>query len=231
MTNIYQSIQSCEKGCKWFFVQEADNHQKQGFQGLDEIFKQGGKWSKEWYFSREILQNSVDARSDKSKPVHVTFSYGIISKDNYPEFFKLSKHVDLCRSGENDNNICDQINSVLDNNIGNIKYLKVSDYNTTGLSDNSIRKIVYSSGYGRDASEIKKGGAFGYGHNAYIGMSSIRCFLISSYDEKNEWSFSGLTSLKSHVYEDHDVSNYGYYTSDLDGSQIKEYKKILETIS
>lgn len=226
MTNIYQSIQSCEKGCKWFFVQEADNHQKQGFQGLDEIFKQGGKWSKEWYFSREILQNSVDARHDKSKPVHVTFSYGIISKDNYPEFFKLSKHVDLCRSGENDNNICDQINSVLDNNIGNIKYLKVSDYNTTGLSDNSIRKIVYSSGYGRDASETKKGGAFGYGHNAYIGMSSIRCFLISSYDEKNEWSFSGLTSLKSHVYENHDVSNYGYYTSDLDGSQIKEYKKI-----
>lgn len=226
MSSFYLNLSSTEKGCKWFFVQEAENHQKQGFQGLDEIFKQGGRWPKEWYFSREILQNSIDARKDKVKPVHVVFSYGAISKKQFPEFFNLSEHVNLCRSGENDNNICDQINSLLENSVGSITYLKVSDYNTTGLKDNSIRKIVYSSGFGRDANEIGKGGAFGYGHNAYIGMSSIRCFLISSHNENDEWSFSGLTSLKSHFFEGSDVSNYGYYTSDVKGSEIKEYKDI-----
>lgn len=226
MTNTCQKKQSVEKCCKWFFVPEAENHQKQGFQGLDEIFKQGGKWPKEWYFSREILQNSIDARRDKTKPVHVAFTYGVISKEDFPEFFKLSEHVELCRSGENDNNICTYINSILGNRFGNISYLKVSDYNTIGLKDKSIRKVVYSSGFGRDANEVGKGGAFGYGHNAYIGMSPIRCFLISSHDENDVWTFSGLTSLKSHQYEGNDVSNYGYYTSDSKGSEIVGYNNI-----
>src|SRR5574344_7573 len=226
MNNSYQNTLNCEKNCKWFFVREAENHQKQGFQGLDEIFKQGGKWPKEWYFSREILQNSVDARRDNSKPVHVTFTYGIISKEDFPEFFKLSDHVDLCRSGENDTNICDQINSVLKNSKETITYVKVTDYNTSGLDTDAIRKIVYSSGFGRDANETGKGGAFGYGHNAYIGMSSIRSFLISSYDVSQKWSFSGLTSLKSHVYDNCDVSNYGYYTSDDKGYEVKGYDNI-----
>ena len=81
----------------------------------------------------EILQNCIDARLDETKPVHVKFSYGVISNGSFPEFFKLSEHVDACGSGKNDKNICEKINGVLENTTGNISYMRVSDYNTIGL--------------------------------------------------------------------------------------------------
>lgn len=214
-----------EKNCKWYFVKEAENHQKQGFQGLDELFKQAGT-NIEWSFSREILQNCIDARLDETKPVHVKFSYGVISNGSFPEFFKLSEHVDACGSGKNDKNICEKINGVLENTTGNISYMRVSDYNTIGLKNGAIRKIIYSSGDGRDADDEGKGGAYGYGHNAYICMSAIRCFLVSSHDEDDVWTFGGLAVLKSHVYEGFNVSSYGYYTSDDEGYEVKGYENI-----
>ena len=208
-----------ELNCKWIFIQEAKNHQRQGYQGLDSIFKKY-KVSKEWFFTREILQNSLDARVDKKQPVHVTFSFGCISKENYPNFFALSDHVDLCCHGENNTNISNNINRYLKGSDKVISFLKVSDFNTTGLVNDGIRKIIYSSGFGRDADVKDVGGAFGYGHNVYVGLSPVRSFLASSYDQNNQWSFAGLSNLMSHEYDGHSVSNSGYYTSLNDGDPV-----------
>ena len=133
--------------------------------------------------------------------------------------FRLSEHVKACKSNNQfDNDVCCKLIQILANDT--LPYLKVSDYNTTGLVDNAISKVVYSIGMGKDADDKGAGGSFGCGHYSYIGLSPIRSFLISSYDKKKKWSFSGLTSLRSHTYNNQALSSYGYYTSSSNGSAI-----------
>lgn len=213
-----------EKNCKWFFIDQKENSLVEGFQGIEAFFSQADR-SAEWSFIREVIQNSTDARLDKTKPVHVKLSYGVLSKNNYPALFRLSEHVKACKSyNQFDNDICQKLIQILANDT--ISYLKVSDYNTTGLVDNAILKVVYALGMGKGADDKGAGGSFGCGHYSYIGLSPIRSFLISSYDKNSKWSFSGHTSLRSHTFNNQSLSSYGYYTSSSKGSAIVSKEEI-----
>jgi hypothetical protein len=216
------SSQETEKGCRWYFVPEERNHMKMGMlSGSDLLFR--GK-SKEISLIREVLQNSIDASDGKENPVNVTMSFGKLSKGAFPNLFDLKSHVQACMdstTNTNDREICKPLLATLD--IDTISYLKISDFNTIGLGHEGLTKLIYSNGNGKDNNNAEAQGAYGVGHNAFFGMSSIRSFLASSLTSKdNIYCFGGASCLSSHTYNNQDVSHYGYYTSKDNGDAVFE---------
>ena len=53
--------------------------------------------------AREICQNSLDARADFSKPVHIEFLLTDVDKRNICGFTELNKAIELCRDYWNEN--------------------------------------------------------------------------------------------------------------------------------
>ncbi|WCJ58251.1 hypothetical protein NXS98_10990 [Fontisphaera persica] len=49
------------------------------------------------YLAREMIQNSLDARHDQSKPVVVVFEHLVLSRNDIPDMDGLSNALELCR--------------------------------------------------------------------------------------------------------------------------------------
>lgn len=83
-------------------------------------------------------------------------------------------------------------------------YLKVSDYNTTGMrykkADNSCPWFCFVRSAGASAkNNSMAGGSYGFGKAAYFAMSSINTILVSTMTTEGECFFEGTTSLCTHT--------------------------------
>lgn len=180
-----------------------------------ETFK-GNPWDS---LAREINQNSCDARiSESIEPVRVEFEIKELPASSFPEKDKyiniLKQCIEYWKENSKTVSFFEQALNIME--AETIKFLKISDYNTTGLTGadlghqggwHSLIKSVGSSN-----KDSKSGGSFGIGKHAPFACSNLRTVFYSTKDLRGVEAFQGVSKLVTH-YNEHGepTQGTGYY--------------------
>lgn len=159
---------------------------------------------------RESIQNSLDARTDISKPVRVDIALTTLTKGSFATDSLQQSLLAAANSPHNDQAHSRQFkkgrNLVLQN--GGIKTLRITDSNTTGADDiprkgnapSKWESLTKSTGLSvKDQPDAA--GSFGLGKHAPFALTSLRTILYSTAweaDGKLRRRFQGKTILVSH---------------------------------
>ena len=180
--------------------------------------------------TRETIQNSLDAQLDKSKPVKVKFQLSMITLEDVPGIFDLIDAFCLSKDTWKDNKKCiDFFSNALETcQDSEIRLLRVSDFNTTGLTGSKQEKdscwlnLVKSSGVSNKTGTA--GGSFGIGKSAPFACSDLRTIFYSTLDKDGNTAYQGVSKLVSFKYPDSDefTQGTGYYGNAVDNSPIFE---------
>lgn len=169
------------------------------------------KWNS---FTREIIQNSLDARDDSGNPVIVTFSIKELKLNQMPGGDFIKTVVDACLSMENINHqtraMYKNAQNLLNSDV--IQFLKISDENTKGTAsgiDDGWGALVYDEGVSR---KYRPGsaGSHGVGKKVPFMISGINTVF---YSTKNftESLFEGKTSFINYDYNGEIYDPEGWY--------------------
>ena len=166
---------------------------------------------------RETIQNSMDARLDKNKPVRVSFMLSEIEKDEAIGINELVPYLEMARETARSQQ-SDSHSSVrfFDQAVGSVNRAKkipvftISDFNTCGLEgdyDDTDPEFKGDKWYalikGSGLSQKSTAGAlgsFGHGSKAPFAASSLRTVFYFSQISKNgkkEERFQGKSILQS----------------------------------
>ena len=150
--------------------------------------------------TREVLQNSLDAKQDNSKPVVVDFEIVELASKAFPNLDGFKKILKSCQSmPKNDDGARKFYENALKSlDSQHLKILKISDFNTTGLPPSKWVNLVKSSGISADKSPTA-GGSYGYGKAAPFASSSLRTLFYSSLDQDNNYLVQGKSWLQTHI--------------------------------
>lgn len=181
--------------------------------------------------SREICQNSLDARVDSTKPVIVKFKLNNIKRDHIYGIKELTEAVELCKKcwPENKKTIKFFTNASKVCNSPELRVLRISDYNTTGLTGSDKIKstpwqdLVKSSGVSNKSGEL--GGSFGIGKSAPFACSDLRTVFYNTLDKNGLQAYQGVAKLVSFQYPNKKgemTQGKGYYGETKDNSSIKK---------
>ena len=170
--------------------------------------------------AKEVCQNSLDARLNFSEPVVVEFSKFQVRTKSIPGFSKLNEALNKCFHSETDNkakkffeNACAKMNEK------NINILRISDFNTTGLTGakeaymiNPWQSLIKSSGISDKYDSL--GGSYGIGKSAPFACSDIRTVFYTSYDTEGVLASQGVSRLISFpIEDDKNTQSMGYQIS------------------
>lgn len=159
--------------------------------------------------AKEILQNSLDAHNDElpqNKPVKVKFSYVEISRDDIPGADQLARTIDACCK-YNEGDDLEQMLLVKEysdkhlNADGKVPVLKISDFNTiglTGVTDSESRNTCWHKLVKSFSSTNKPNGASGsqgVGKFAVYNFSKLRTVVYSTLTKDGEKGIQGKTIL------------------------------------
>lgn len=173
---------------------------------------------------REAIQNSLDARAeDAIGPVEVEFCQDKIDIARLPGKESLVDALSRCAMAKsNDDKTTHFFTSakrqLTDNS--SLRVLRVSDYNTVGLTgglsgevSSSWSRLVKESGTSNKAGV--SGGSFGIGKSAYFACSMLRTVFISSLSQDGEKSNVGVARLISFELDDDKglSAGTGYYAN------------------
>lgn len=215
-----------EKNCKWYFADQPNVQEVGPNNAMEQNFKNHPYAA----LVRESIQNSLDAVLDKSIPVKVVFSFREMNGSDYPKFFDLKGHIQGCLDYYPKNNNAKAIYEPMmkffaDNTHHDcLGYIRVSDYNTKGMSyekdktDSPFYAFVRSAGVSAK-DDTSAGGSFGFGKAAYYLLSPISTIIVSTCTSKGDKFFEGASSLCTHTYNDKKKVAFGYY-DDQDGKPI-----------
>lgn len=175
---------------------------------------------------REICQNSLDAALDDSNPkVIVEFERYFVQDDKIPGLVEYRNILQKCKSfwelgGEKPKKFLE--NALKYANKKEELVLRVSDYNTTGLSNpypkhgeisdfklDGWNALIKIDGAGNKDGD--KGGSFGIGKSAAFVNSNYRVVFYRTLNQKNERAAQGVARLMS--YKDGEImtNGVGYY--------------------
>ncbi|MFA5133414.1 MAG: hypothetical protein WC459_01255 [Patescibacteria group bacterium] len=156
--------------------------------------------------AREPLQNIIDARI--KCPAKAVFSLQKIKASKLPKADELKRIFKACKEYYSDTEYdCFQFFKNAEDAIADDKeifFLKISDYNTKGLSggdydrDGNYYNFLKSSGASAKGNG-GTGGSFGLGKGAYFANSSFRSIFVSSVFEGNKNVFQGKLRLVTHL--------------------------------
>lgn len=180
-------------------------------QGFSDSLLEPFQGDHEKYIARETIQNAVDARLDYAKPVTVIFERLACPVSALPGHMMLLDRVRRCREFVSGQVKAEKFfqNAIRLLEGGKLQVLKISDYNTKGLSgsdedrDGNWYRLVRVTG--TSSAKGVEGGSFGIGKGAPIAASSLRTVFYSSIDDKGRAVFQGKARLVSHYDKDHDV--------------------------
>src|SRR5690606_19544084 len=126
------------------------------------------------------IQNSLDARSNPDKPVYIEFSVFNLPAEKFPgrkEYIEvLKKCIKEAKEGSETKKEMEKALQTIKSD--EIHFMKISDYNTTGLSGSDqlrnsnwhrLIKVV-----GDSDKEETSGGAFGIGKHAPFVCSNLK---------------------------------------------------------
>lgn len=189
---------------KWVFAKN-DGGRDSGFHDAGvETFK--GNFDR--YLARELIQNSLDARLDPNKPVHVRFEVLTLDRAEVPAMDHLRATFARCAeywAGHNKaREFFEQAERLASQ--PKIRALRVGDYNTTGVPGGDTDRVRNWYHLIRCAGSSSKGGgeggSFGIGKNAPFAASKLRTVLYSTFNEDGEHVFQGVSTLVSHRLPD-----------------------------
>lgn len=158
--------------------------------------------------AREIIQNSRDAAKTSGKSVRVDFDLYEVPRQLFPDVDGFSQTLDRCLEYWPDNSktqkFFSKAKAILE--AENIYFLKISDYNTRGLTGSykergtdwyKLTKSVGASdkGGGQD-------GSFGIGKHAPYACSALRTVFYGTKDVEGNSAFQGVCKLVSHLNND-----------------------------
>lgn len=157
--------------------------------------------------AREICQNSLDARVDYKQPVKVEFVLENIAKNKIPGINELSEAVNLCKEywKSNEKTVKFFDNAIKVCKADKIRVLRISDYNTTGLTGSDKAKLspwqdlVKSSGVSNKSGE--SGGSYGIGKSAPFACSELRTIFYNTLDKDGLKAYQGVAKLVSFQYD------------------------------
>jgi len=154
--------------------------------------------------ARESIQNSIDAGI--VRPVKVEFSLLTLSINEIPGIEQLQEIISACKNSFPENNQCvkffDNAQRGLSKSNAKIHILRISDYNTRGITGGdeektgdyyNFLKSVGSSSKGED-----QGGSFGLGKGSFYAASALRTIFVSSVCGGDKHIFQGKLRLVSH---------------------------------
>lgn len=156
-----------------------------------------------YHVAREALQNAIDAvakdeSGNEKYPVRVEIDLINIKGSQVPESEQLAEILLACKkhwpSDRKTQQFFQNAWDLVSRN-RDIHTLKISDYNTTGLTDKNYNKLMKVDGAAEKESD--KGGAFGLGKHAFFIASNFRAFFVSSVYEKDKHIFQGRLKLVS----------------------------------
>lgn len=224
-----------ELNCKWSFPDMPDNG---SIVGPNEPMAENFKKTPYASLVREAIQNSLDERLDKTKPLEMNFSIKKLSLERFPNFREIHQHLIGCKnlSGKASDTyspMVEYIKGVVDSPSKELYYIQVSDYNANGMPFNEDNQFDTNSpfvAFVRSAglstkSTANAGGSFGFGKAAYFYLSPIRTILVSTYTKDNKYYFEGVSSLCTHECDGIRKMHIGYYDS-RDGFPITDIESI-----
>ena len=171
--------------------------------------------------AREVIQNTIDARDDHSLPVKVEFSLHTISSDFIPGLKGLIEIMDSGKSywlTKNNKKTVDFFTKAKDELLNpNQKVLKISDYNTIGLTGaanetGNWHSLIKAVGTSNKASTA--GGSFGIGKHAPFACSKSRTVFYGTYNNEDTKAFQGVSKLATHLNINNETTmGTGYFGS------------------
>lgn len=210
MTNVWDENELKTKNIGWYFP-SVDGGDHEGFNNPSmENFERGiGS------LTREIIQNSIDAVDDSEKPVEVEFTVITLqTKDGFPLRDEYRERFEQCKSTMG-NKTKDIVESGLTSiNNTNITYLKISDYNTKGLSgaknlnDSTTDWFSLTKGSGMCGKDKDAGGSYGLGKSAPFTCSDLRAVFYYTLDKEGTRAFQGKSLLATHKWKNSDGREY-----------------------
>ncbi|MBP5444819.1 MAG: hypothetical protein J6Y28_01480 [Acholeplasmatales bacterium] len=209
---------------KWYFTKTTspknigvDKYADSKF-GLD-------KWNS---FTREIIQNSLDARDDSGNPVKVSFDITEISLDQMPGGDYIKKVVDACLSMNNINHqtraMYQNAQKILDQLT--IQLLKISDENTNGTAsgiDDGWGALVYDEGVSKK-NRPGSAGSHGVGKKVPFMISGINTVFYSTKNDI-ESLFEGKTSFVNFDIDGETYDPEGWY-GEVNDDETDRRKKV-----
>lgn len=230
---------SKEKNCRWHFADQLGGREDGPNDAVTQNLK-GGQYST---LIREAFQNALDAAqgpSSEKGPVRVEISFGSISGLDFPNYNELGAHIQGCIDCFSDN---DQAHSLYEPMLShfssthydmNIGYIKVADYNTTGMdyvqdTEPDYRKkpfyaFVRSVGVHANDSE-GSGGSYGFGKAAYFLISPLRTLMVSTLTNTGRYFFEGVSALCTHTFKGKTKVSVGFYDNN-DGNPVQSAELI-----
>lgn len=212
-----------------FFFEKLRNGMPEGISDSGEETFRGSSDRMANALVRELAQNSLDAKlGTNDSPVRMVFELRTIRTRDLPDYDKLKAHIE---SADRDNSD-DPSNMRLKNAVAAIRQntipvLRVSDYNTKGLTGNekekgsTLRALTYYSG--KSADKKGSGGSYGIGKAVGIATSSVRTELWTTMAaDSKDVVFTGYSRLATHS----DPSNPSV---DLMASGIYTDKSVIES--
>ena len=195
------SERTWDSGCKWHFGPAAGVYVGINDAGI-------GIFRKTPYpgLAREILQNVIDAKDpDVKGPAKAVFELVKIPKSQFPCPSQLSEVITRCHQfypdgddGAKTARLEKAAKKWLDNE-ADIPVLKISDYNTTGLTGVKEKKGSNWTGLVKESGATNKGsgqsGSFGVGKFAPFNLSCIRTIIYSTKNKDGEIAIQGKTIL------------------------------------
>lgn len=223
-------MNSPELNCSWNFPTHPQNG---SLVGPNEPMSENFKKTPYASIVREAIQNSLDERFDKDKPLEMTFSIKEIDVQRFSNFFDIKDHIKGCLDFYKDDKdvyqpMLDYLKFIEDNG-SKLPYIQISDYNANGMHFNMDNPtdpkspfvaFVRAAGLSTKTSQ-NAGGSFGFGKAAYFYLSPIRTILVSTLTKDNNCFFEGVASLCTHYYKEESKMAIGYYDS-LGGLPISD---------
>lgn len=203
----------------WYFPDNKGG-QDEGFenQGINQF-----KMSPYGKLAREIIQNSYDAKiKEENIKVRVEFKLVRMKRDMIPNLDTIKESINASADYFPDSERLEKFRQVANEKYekDTIDVLKISDYNTTGLTGIEQRRnsswygLIKSSG--NSTKSGVSGGSYGSGKHAAFVFSYFRTILYGTYVKDEGYAFQGKSILCSHKIDGITKSNIGYWGDILD---------------
>lgn len=156
---------------------------------------------------RETAQNSCDAKDislSGDVPVKMEFKYIEVDRNDIPDIDSLSSAIDKCyeymknmpNAKMDDIEILESANEKYLKKSEKIPVLKISDFNTTGLTPIDYQSLMKNEGITYKTDEDTSG-SFGFGKFAPYLLSPVNTILYSSLTDDDRYLFQGRAFLST----------------------------------
>ena len=193
--------------------------------GSTEIFK-SGKWA---FLAREVIQNSLDALREEQTKLVMDISIDDIPTSFIPNKENIIKHINGTLSISNLPERCMKFSKNAKNLLEEdmIRILKISDYNTTGVTgsekengdaNSAWNALIYDEGNSQKQSENSTG-SFGTGKNAPFALSGLNTVFYVTKDCNGYYACEGVAKLFTSYIDNKKIERKIYYAKkNEDGS-------------